>query len=101
MSRIAIAAALWLLPASLSAPWLDFPTPRIPRTADGAPNLTAPAPRMADGTPDLSGLWQPEMNAYRFNVVPNPGDESIFLPAAEARFIARIEDFRRDDPVTN
>ena len=30
----------------------------IPRTADGKPNLAAPAPRMADGKPDLSGLWQ-------------------------------------------
>lgn len=39
------------------AQWLDRPWPGIPRTADGTPNLTAPAPRTPDGTPDLTGLW--------------------------------------------
>ena len=29
----------------------------IPRTADGKPNLAAPAPRTPDGKPDFSGLW--------------------------------------------
>ena len=42
---------------SLSAQWPSFPTPNIPRTADGKPNLLAPAPRAADGKPDLSGIW--------------------------------------------
>lgn len=41
----------------LSAQWLDYPTPGLPRTANGKPNLNAPAPRTADGKPDLSGLW--------------------------------------------
>src|SRR6476659_460805 len=58
MNRIAIAAALWLLPVSLCAQWLNLPTPGIPRTADGKPNLTAPVPRTPDGKPDLSGVWQ-------------------------------------------
>jgi hypothetical protein len=39
------------------AQWLRYPTEGIPRTADGKPNLTAPAPRLPDGKPDLSGLW--------------------------------------------
>ena len=43
----------------LAAQWLDHPDPRIPRTKDGKPNLTAPAPRV-NGKPDLSGLWQAE-----------------------------------------
>jgi hypothetical protein len=43
------------LPAA--AQWLDRPWPGIPRTADGKPNLTAPAPRGPDGKPDLTGLW--------------------------------------------
>ena len=30
-----------------SAQWLTHPTPGIPRTKDGKPNLTAPAPRAA------------------------------------------------------
>ncbi len=43
----------------LAAQWLTLPTPDIPRTADGEPDLSAPAPRSADGHPDLSGLWVP------------------------------------------
>jgi len=39
------------------AQWLNYPDPRIPRTADGKPILTAAAPRSADGKPDLSGVW--------------------------------------------
>jgi len=35
MGRIAILAALWLLPVCLCAQWLNFRTPGIPRTADG------------------------------------------------------------------
>ena len=101
MQRIAIAAALWLLPVSLCAQWLDLRTPGIPRTADGKPNLTAPAPRTPDGKPDFSGLWQPEVNPYRFDVIQDLKDEGIFRPAAEAIFMERVADFRRDDPVTN
>ena len=41
------------------AQWLNYPTPGIPRTPDGRPDLSAPAPRTPDGKPDLSGLWQP------------------------------------------
>src|SRR6516164_10045497 len=44
---------------SLSAQWLNYSTPGIPRTTDGKPNLSAPAPRTAGGKPDLSGLWEP------------------------------------------
>ena len=100
MQRIAIAAALWLLPVSLCAQWLDWRTPGIPRTADGKPNLTAPAPRTPDGKPDLSGIWQPEVNPYRFDLIQDLKDEAIFRPAAEAVFMERVKDFRRDDPVT-
>src|SRR5258707_8986014 len=44
----------------LSAQWLHYPTPGIPRTPDGKPNLSAPAPKTADGKPDLSGIWTSE-----------------------------------------
>ena len=43
----------------LAAQWLTLATPGIPRTADGEPDLSAPAPRAADGRPDLTGLWVP------------------------------------------
>jgi hypothetical protein len=101
MDRIAIAAALWLLPVPLCAQWLSFRTPGIPRTADGKPNLTAAAPRTPDGKPDLSGLWRPEPNPYRFDLVQDLKEEGIFRPAAEALFTERVADFRRDDPVTH
>jgi hypothetical protein len=101
MDRIAIAAGLWLLPIPLCAQWLDFPTPGIPRTADGKPNLTAPAPRTPDGKPDLSGVWRPEVNAHRFNVIDDLKEEGIFRPAAEAVFQKHVADFHRTDPVTN
>ena len=47
-----------LVPAMISAQWEAHPDKRIPRNADGTPNLEAPAPRTADGKPDLSGVWQ-------------------------------------------
>jgi hypothetical protein len=57
-SAILSAAVLSLgLSFPVSSQWLDHPTRGIPRTADGRPNLAAPAPRTADGKPDLSGLW--------------------------------------------
>ena len=52
------------------AQWLERPWPGIPRTADGKPNLTAPAPRGPDGKPDLSGIWDGEDPAPR----PDPAD---------------------------
>jgi hypothetical protein len=100
MWRIALAAS-FLLTVSLSAQWLDWRTPGIPRTADGRPDLAAPAPRTHDGNPDLSGLWAPAPNPYRFNLIQDRRDEAIFRPAAEAIFQRRVVDFRRDDPVTN
>jgi len=43
------------LPAA--AQWLHYPTPNVPKTRGGAPNLHAATPRSADHHPDLSGLW--------------------------------------------
>ena len=53
-----------LLAGSAAGQWLNYPTPGIPRLADGKPNLAAPAPRLADGRPDLSGVWANECALY-------------------------------------
>jgi hypothetical protein len=101
MDRIVISATFcMLLPVTVCAQWLNLPTPGIPRTADGKPNLSAPAPRTADGKPDLSGMWRPEVNAYRFDVIQDLKDEVVFRSQAEAIFLKRVADFRHDDPVT-
>src|SRR5579872_4011292 len=61
MSRTRLAILL-LFGVPLFAQWLHYPTPGIPRTADGKPNLSAAAPRTADGRPDLPGLWRLDQN---------------------------------------
>ncbi|HSR09423.1 MAG TPA: hypothetical protein VLM42_19980 [Bryobacteraceae bacterium] len=43
---------------TLCAQWPLHPTARVPKTAEGKPNLNAPTPRTADGKPDLSGIWE-------------------------------------------
>jgi hypothetical protein len=71
------ALALGFLLSPLPAQWIDYPTPGVPRTPDGKPDLAAACPRTPDGKPDLSGLWimQPNRDA-----TPNfPGCE----PTAE------------------
>ena len=96
MRTIVLALALT---APALAQWLNLPTPGIPRTADGKPNLTAPAPRTPDGKPDLSGLWRPELTPFRFDVIQDLKDESIFRPAAQALFLERAVNLRHDSPV--
>jgi hypothetical protein len=58
--RILITALVLGAPLCAGAQWVKHPTPGLPRTADGRPNLAAPAPRSAHKTPDLSGVWQAE-----------------------------------------
>ena len=55
-ATFAIAATLAVTAAS--AQWLDYPSPRMPLTRGGKPDLAAKAPRTHDGKPDLSGVWQ-------------------------------------------
>ena len=49
--------AIALASSPLCAQWVKVPPVKMPHTADGKPNLTAPSPRLPDGTPDLSGIW--------------------------------------------
>ena len=52
--------ACCLVASSAHAQWINYPTPGLPRTPDGKPNLSASTPRTADGKPDLSGVWHVE-----------------------------------------
>jgi hypothetical protein len=58
--RCFFAAALLMaaVPAGLFAQWPSYPTPGVPRTPDGKPNLSAPTPKTPDGKPDLTGIWE-------------------------------------------
>jgi len=95
MKTLALAIVLSTLATPLAAQWLKHPTPGIPRTPDGKPNLTAPAPRTPDGKIDLSGLWQRISPKYPRNIAADlkPGEVQ---PSAEALVKRRMEDFGKD-----
>jgi len=58
MTRLLVGSAILVVVYSpLAGQWLHYPTPGVPRTPDGKPDLTAPAPRTSDGKPDFSGVW--------------------------------------------
>ena len=105
-----VLAAMVAMSASLSAQWLKYPTPGVPRTADGKPNLSAPAPRMPDGRPDLSGIWQLETTAPAdadYPAAPEflnlgarlPGAALPYQPWAAAVVKERRTQLGKDDPV--
>jgi hypothetical protein len=108
------------------AQWVNHPTPGIPRTRDGKPNLSAPVPR-ASGKPDLSGLWQVEPTPYDeltrlfgdLGALSVPGDDAHTLskyllnilvdfkpaeaplrPEAAILFRQRAQDFGKDNPTS-
>ena len=61
---MAVIAAIVTVAASrpAAAQWLNYRTAGIPRTANGRPDLNAPAPRTREGKPDFSGIWGWEDN---------------------------------------
>ena len=95
MKALVFAILSVVLTAPAKAQWLNYPTPGIPRTADGKPKLTAPTPRTADGKPDLTGLWNRVSPKYGNNIAADlkPGDVQ---PWAQALVDKRKEDLGRD-----
>ena len=81
----ALAAAL-LVAASATAQWPRYPTPNVPRTADGEVDLDAPAPRTSEGHPDLSGLWRVVRNSQSDDAATEPPPDSP--PVAGFRDVA-------------
>jgi hypothetical protein len=76
---------------------LNHPTAGIPRTADGKPNLSAPAPRTADGKPDLSGIWKAPNTRYLEDLAAD-GIEVLMHPWAERIYKERLENEGKDRP---
>ena len=96
MSRLTVVLfAACLLTAPLGAQWVHHPTPGIPRTADGKPNLTAPVPRTPDGRPDLSGLWQRPADRYYNNIAADLNPKEV-QPWADALYQKRVREFGKD-----
>ena len=84
--------------APISAQWFNYPTPGMPRTANGKPNLAAPAPKAADGHPDLSGVWSPDSRPLQV-IAP---DASIPFQPWSAKLTQERADGARgkDDPAS-
>jgi hypothetical protein len=91
-----------LLGIGVHAQWLNYPTPGIPRTKDGKPNLTAPAPRTADGRPDLSGVCNAADAAGEMKRLF--GDDAELLPCRDGaghHLEIRDQHLRRLQPRTS
>jgi hypothetical protein len=96
-------AILFLASMPLWAQWTKVPPDPIPRTADGKPNLSAPAPHLPNGKPDLSGVWSPNANKYLRDIAVDlkPG-EVPFQPWAKALYEQRIDgSHSKEDPDAN
>jgi len=92
MTRLLATIILLTSTMPAAAQWLSLPTPGIPRTADGKPNLTAAAPRTADGHPELSGLWRPAGTSGDLR------DPSKIQPWARELMAARERTYYKDGP---
>jgi uncharacterized membrane protein YphA (DoxX/SURF4 family) len=98
-TALATITALALVSGVTHAQWVNRPTPGIPRTADGKPNLSAPAPKLPDGKPDLSGIWDVGTMTY-FHDLANglkPGTVQL-TPWAAAVRKQRMDRNHVDDP---
>jgi hypothetical protein len=93
--RFAAIVTMAVLPAALLAQWPSYPTPGVPRTPDGKPNLSAPAPKTADGKPDLTGIWENVRPPIQTTVpnVKTAGPNDDILPALQTNndFLALVK----------
>ena len=79
----------------LMAQWPNHPTPGVPRTPDGRPDLSAPAPKSADGKPDLSGVWLVRNGSALFYITSDLKPDEI-RPWAAALYKQREDNFRKE-----
>ena len=96
--RTLVSTLVILSSSMLQAQWLDHPTPGIPRTSDGKPNLAASVPKAPDGKPDLSGLWRLGVEiGIGANITADLPAADI-QPSVAALSRRRLEEFGKDDP---
>jgi hypothetical protein len=96
-ARGLLACACLFAAGPIHAQWTKLHDPKIPRTGDGKPNLSAPAPRQPDGKPDLSGMWLVNDNHLQFNMAADtPGVE--LKPPFDAIYKQRLEQAGKDRP---
>src|ERR1700676_2187265 len=88
-----LAMILCVTSVALTAQWPNRPTPGIPRTPDGKPDLSAPGPRSADGKPDLSGVWMVRNGSFYLTSDLKPED---IRPWAAALYKQSADNFRKD-----
>src|SRR6185295_19463943 len=86
-----------LAATQLAGQWINYPTPGMPRTKDGKPNLSGPAPRTPDGKPDFSGFWQAPDGKQLANLAAG-GVEVSMLPWAAKLYEERQQNFGKDSP---
>ena len=91
-----IATGLLVAVVPVSAQWLQYPTPGMPRTTEGKPILSAPTPRAINGKPDLSGIWGWTPGRYLNITADLKPDET--QPWADALVKQRAENLGREDP---
>jgi len=95
---IAVILLLFCTTLPLHAQWLNHPTPGIPRTPDGRPDLAAPPPRTAEGKPDFSGVWGFDAGPSLFYIAGGlKPDEN--QPWAREAAKQQSENYSRDDQV--
>jgi hypothetical protein len=98
LQRVFRTVALAWLALPLAAQWVHYPTPGIPRTKDGKPNLAAPAPRLSNGKPDFSGIWEAPSDKYLADLSAGASSPIPMQPWAAQVFGERQENFGKDRP---
>jgi hypothetical protein len=93
------------VPAALFAQWPSYPSPGVPRTPEGKPNLSAPAPKTPDGKPDLTGIWQNDRTvggtvAARSSANPPSTNEDLVAIARRSPFWNLGSQFKDGLPFT-
>ena len=87
-------------PATTDGQWLTHPWPGIPRTADGKPDLAAPAPKTPDGKPDFSGVWGLDAGPSLFWIAGAP-KSGYAKPIVEKVLAERDANLQFDDPIVH